>query len=33
MQRIALIADSHGNLPALEAGLADIERLVMVVVP
>jgi len=24
--RIAIIADIHGNLPALEAVLADIER-------
>ena len=26
MQRVALIADIHGNLPALEAVLTDIER-------
>jgi predicted phosphodiesterase len=24
--RIALIADIHGNMPALEAALADIQR-------
>nr|MBA3416761.1 metallophosphoesterase family protein [Chloroflexia bacterium] len=26
MERIAIIADVHGNIPALEAALADIER-------
>ena len=24
--RIAIIADTHGNMPALEAALADIQR-------
>ena len=26
MERIALISDVHGNMPALEAVLADVER-------
>ena len=30
MVRIAVIADIHGNLPALEAVIADIERLLSI---